>query len=305
MVIPLLYRGEILGTLTAINLPEERDFTAADVELLSTLANQAATMIEHKQAEESLEQYAAELQARNEELDAFAHTVAHDLQAPLGPVTGFAQILAEGYTMMPDEDVQACLQAISRNSRKMTNIIRELLLLSSVRQQEVELIPLDMDSIVAEAQQRLAHLTEEYQAEIILPAAWPVAVGYGPWVEEVWTNYLSNAIKYGGQPPHIELGAIAGQATGVRVKHPDVAPGMVRFWIHDNGPGLSREDQQRLFTPFTRLDQIQVKGFGLGLSIVRRIVEKLGGQVEVESEGIPGRGSTFSFTLPAAPTDRP
>jgi signal transduction histidine kinase len=73
---------------------------------------------------------------------------------------------------------------------------------------------------------------------------------------------------------------------------------MVRFWAHDNGPGIASEDRDRLFTPFTRLDQVSVKGHGLGLSIVRRIVEKLGGQVGVESEGIAGQGSIFYFTLP-------
>jgi two-component system sensor histidine kinase/response regulator len=113
---------------------------------------------------------------------------------------------------------------------------------------------------------------------------WPVALGYAPWVEEVWINYLSNAFRYGGRPPRLELGAEA---------QPD---GRVRFWVRDNGAGLTPEDQARLFTPFTRLDQVQVKGHGLGLSIVRRIVEKLGGQVGVESQ--IGQGSTFSFTLP-------
>jgi two-component system sensor histidine kinase/response regulator len=73
---------------------------------------------------------------------------------------------------------------------------------------------------------------------------------------------------------------------------------MVRFWVRDNGPGLTPDEQARLFTPFTRLDRIRAKGHGLGLSIVRRIVEKMGGQVDVESEA--GKGSRFSFTLPAA-----
>ena len=132
---------------------------------------------------------------------------------------------------------------------------------------------------------RLAHMIEEHQTEIILPGTWPVALGYDPWVEEVWVNYLSNAIKYGGQPPHVELGATAQ------------ADGMVRFWVRDNGSGLTPEEQARLFTPFTRLDQVRAKGHGLGLSIVWRIVEKLGGQVGVESE--IGRGSVFTFTLPA------
>jgi signal transduction histidine kinase len=72
--------------------------------------------------------------------------------------------------------------------------------------------------------------------------------------------------------------------------------------VRDNGDGLTSEEQSRLFTPFTRLDQARARGYGLGLSIVRRIAEKLGGQVGVESDGAPGQGSTFYFTLPAAPT---
>jgi len=128
-----------------------------------------------------------------------------------------------------------------------------------------------------------------------------MALGYMPWVEEIWVNYLSNAIKYGGRPPRLELGADplpnpppqAGEGLG---------GGMIRFWVRDHGAGLTPEDQARLFTPFTRLDQVRVKGHGLGLSIVRRIVEKLGGQVGVESQ--VGQGSTFSFTLPGAPAQK-
>jgi signal transduction histidine kinase len=115
-----------------------------------------------------------------------------------------------------------------------------------------------------------------------------VALGYAPWLEEVWANYISNAIKYGGQPPLVELGA-------------DSLPSsQVRFWVRDNGPGLKPEEQERLFTPFTRLDQARARGHGLGLSIVRRIVEKLNGSVGVESQTIPGKGCTFWFTLKQA-----
>ena len=131
----------------------------------------------------------------------------------------------------------------------------------------------------------MAPLVEEHEPEIILPDSWPVALGYGPWVEEVWTNYLSNAIKYGGHPPYVTMGATAQ------------ADGIIRFWIQDNGSGLTPEQQERLFTPFMRLDQSRAQGHGLGLSIVRRIVEKLGGEVGVKSDGVPGQGSIFSFTL--------
>jgi signal transduction histidine kinase len=145
-----------------------------------------------------------------------------------------------------------------------------------------------MAAIVAEVRSRLADLIQQGKAEMVVPPAeaWPVAWGYAPWVEEVWVNYISNAIKYGGEPPRVELGASV---------QPD---GMARFWVQDNGRGLSPEEQAKLFMPFTRLGQARVQGHGLGLSIVRRIVERLGGTAGVESEGIPGRGSLFYFTLP-------
>jgi two-component system sensor histidine kinase/response regulator len=141
-----------------------------------------------------------------------------------------------------------------------------------------------MEKAVAEALLGLANIVEQYQADIRISPGWTTALGHAPWVEVVWANYISNAIKYGGRPPHIELGATAQD------------DGMVRFWVRDRGAGLTPEEQTRLFTPFTRLDQVHVKGHGLGLSIVRRIVEKLGGQVGVESR--VGQGSVFSFTLP-------
>jgi PAS domain S-box-containing protein len=242
---------------------------------------------ERKRAEDALRQRTLELQARNEELDAFAHTVAHDLKNPLGLIMGFAEVVEDRHATMSPQELQKHLHSIGRNARKMSNIIDELLLLAGVRKMDIQVEPLDMAAILDQAQERLADMIEQYEAEIALPseAAWPEALGYGPWVEEVWVNYLSNAIKYGGQPPRIELGAAT---------QPD---GMVRFWVRDNGPGLTSEEQAQLFVPFTQLAQIRVEGYGLGLSIVRRIVAKLGGQVGVESDGVPGLGSTFHFTL--------
>ena len=111
-------------------------------------------------------------------------------------------------------------------------------------------------------------------------------MGHQPWVEEIWVNYLSNAIKYGGPSPRVLLG-------GERQDD-----GMVRFWIRDFGQGINQADLQRLFIPFTKLQQAHTQGHGLGLSIVQRIAKRLGGDVGVESE--PGKGSLFWFTLPAA-----
>ena len=225
------------------------------------------------------------MQTRNEDLDAFAHTVAHDLKNPLHLIIGFAETVLEAdESLTPDERAGALLN-IARSARKMNNIVDELLLLAEVRKTQVVLQPIDLARIVADAQQRLMDMIDDSRAEIIMPAAWPVVLGHAPWVEEVWVNYLSNALKYGGQPPCVELGA-------------DVLPdGMVRLWVRDNGHGLSPDIRLRLFTPFTRLEQVRARGHGLGLSIVRRIVEKMGGQVGVES-GESGAGSLFYFTLP-------
>jgi signal transduction histidine kinase len=237
-----------------------------------------------KRVEETLRQYATELEARNRELDAFAHTVAHDLKTPLGLITGYTKVLEQDYATMSDEAQLEYLQIMARTALRMNNIVDELLLLSELRQREVETGPLDMASIVADAQKRLTGMIGEHEAEIVVPETWPEALGYGPWIEAVWANYLSNAIKYGGEPPRVELGA---------TPQPD---GKICFWVRDNGPGLTLEDQAHLFTPFTRLDQVRARGHGLGLSIVRRIVEKLGGKVGVESK--VGQGSIFAFTLP-------
>jgi signal transduction histidine kinase len=248
-----------------------------------------------------------ELESRNEELNAYAHTVAHDIKAPLAAIIGFGELLERHYTQFTEDQLTYYFGVIARNGRKITNIVDELLLLSSVREAKVvDIGPLDMAVIVDEAQHRLIHDIAKKMPEIILPEAWPTAWGYAPWVEEIWTNYISNAIKYGGNPPCIELGykildsglPILDTETPPLVSEIQNPESKIIFWLRDNGPGLTPEEQARLFTPFTRLDQVRAKGHGLGLSIVRRIAERLGGEVGVES--VVGQGSTFFFTLPAA-----
>jgi PAS domain S-box-containing protein len=265
---------------------------------------------------EALRRRTAELEASNQELDAFAHTVAHDLKNPLAWIVGYADLLEQEYATMPAEELHQQLRKIGRSGRNMSAIIDELLLLSSVRQAaDVDIHPFHMGAIVAQVQERLFPMIEEYQAKLTLPAqeTWPVVIGYAPWVEEVWVNYLINALKYGGRPPRVELGFTISdfgfpilvppsQESQSAIQNPE---SKIVFWVRDNGPGIAPEDQARLFTPFTRLDQVRVKGHGLGLSIVRRIVERLGGQVGVESSGLPGQGSTFFFTLPQRPRESP
>ena len=197
------------------------------------------------------------------------------------------------------EAVRAYAQGIAKGAAKMENIITNLLLLASARRMDVEMQPLDMAQVVDGALERLVNVVEQSHAEIVLPQTWPVALGYAPWVEEVWVNYLSNALKYGGDSdkgiaPYIEVGF---DETPVLSGKDETAVAQIRFWVRDNGKGLTPKEQKQLFMPFERLDQVRIKGHGLGLSIVRRIVEKLEGEVGVESK--VGQGSLFYFTLPA------
>jgi len=310
IVVPLLGQDGLVGILN-LEFTQPRAFTVNDVTVAREVATSLAVAIrqahlyakvqeelaERTKAEEALRQRTTDLEARNAELDAFAHTVAHDLKNPAGAIVGYAEMLTREREKMPKDIEQRFLSTLARNARKMTVIVDELLLLSSVREQkEVETEALDMAQIVSEAQARLQFLMEQYEGQIVVPNAWPVAVGYAPWVEEVWTNYISNALKHGGRPPHVELGA---DRLAVDPEAPAATADMIRFWVRDNGPGLTPEQRDRLFTPFERLHQVRVEGHGLGLSIVQRIVQKLGGQVGVKCNGQQGQGCTFYFTLPA------
>lgn len=264
--------GELFWELSSISPVRDRDGNVTHFVAVKE------DVTERKRLEEERERLISEL-------DAFSHTVAHDLKNPLGAVLGFAELLVADDARLSDKDVSESLAAIGQSARKMHSIIEELLLLAGVRKAKVEEQPVEMAAVVCGALQRLSHMTQEYAPQVVLPKAWPVALGHAPWIEEVWANYLSNAMKYGGKPPRLELGA-------------DTTGDKVRFWVTDNGPGLTPEQQARLFAPFTRLHQVRATGQGLGLSIVRRIMEKLGGDAWVESE--PGRGSRFGFTLPQA-----
>jgi len=230
------------------------------------------------------------LKAQNEELDAFAHTVAHDLKNPLNAIINLTGLFLEHCSAdkPPGVTWMKRLQVVERTGKQAAGIINALLLLAGVsRQSNVEIHTLSMARVIDRVLQNLSEQITLSQARIDLPTTWPTAVGYRPWVEEIWMNYLTNGLKYGGQPPLLQLGADLREAEGV-----------VRFWVRDNGPGLTTEAQAQLFTPFTRLHKNRADGHGLGLSIVHRIVERLGGQAGVES--IVDQGSVFYFTLPKA-----
>jgi signal transduction histidine kinase len=238
-----------------------------------------------QRSEESLRQRAAELQTRSEELDAYDHTVAHNLKNPLTVIIASAEAITDIGDLTPFEQ-REFMEQIKATAFEMNSIIDNLLLLAELRKAEAPAEPVNMARVVAKIRKRLGYIIKTNQARLVLPKTWPEVSGYGPWIEEVWANYISNAIKYGGPKPCVELGAALQQ------------DGMVRFWVRDQGPGIPPEAQLRLFVPFTQVGHVHQAGHGLGLSIVRSIVEKLGGLVGVESQ--VGQGSLFYFTLPAA-----
>ena len=288
--VPLMMQGQTIGLIIVTTDQVGRVFTTTEVSLAETIAGQVAGAIEIARLfyEERQQRHIA--QSRTQELDAFAHTVAHDLQGPLGVVIGFVDYLVQDFAKLEAAELDEALRRIQNASHKASNIVDELLLLASVRKEDVPTKPVDTAAVVEQARQRLVEMIKEYQGEIILPKTWPVARGYAPWLEEVWVNYLSNGLKYGGKPPRLELGA---------TRQPD---NMIRFWVRDNGRGIPPAAQATLFTEFTRLNKVRAQGHGLGLSIVRRIVEKLGGQVGVQNIEGAGVGTEFYFTLPAAET---
>jgi signal transduction histidine kinase len=276
---PLLSGRKLIGVMR-LETKHPEQFTTDVFESVEMLASRVAIAIDNARTYEERDELVSELEA-------FAHTVAHDLKNPLSVVIGYAEMLKGSHTSMKPEEVDEFLGMIFNRAFKMVSIINSLLLLASVRGLEgVHIEPLEMGAIVGDVLSRLENLIAEKQARIRQPERWPKALGYAAWVEEIWVNYISNALKYGGEPPDIELGA------------EEVEGGLIRFSVTDHGPGMTEKDRARLFTPFTRLEADRIKeGHGLGLSIVQRIAARLGGAVGVESQ--IGKGSTFFFTLPA------
>jgi signal transduction histidine kinase len=220
------------------------------------------------------------------ELDAYARTVAHDLKTPLGHVMGFARLIEDtAESGLVNKDY---IEGIINGGEKMKNIIDGLLMLAKIRNQDkLEKSEVNMSEILDSVMKRLSETIDKAHAIVTLPHSWHNAMGNDIWIEEIWINLFTNAIKYGGNPPEIELGS-------------EKLNGYVKFWISDNGFGITEEEQSQLFSEFSRMhpQKDSIKGHGLGLSIVQRVISKLGGEVGANSK--VGKGSTFFFTLQSA-----
>jgi PAS domain S-box-containing protein len=223
-----------------------------------------------------------ELKQRNTELDAYAHTVAHDLQAQLNSIIGFGELLKRKNNLS-EEKRKYFADLIVKNGSKMSGIIKNILLYATRGKEELEITKVDMNSIVSEVIERIPGTIRD-QITVNVQNNMDSALAYAPLIEEVWFNYIGNAIKYGGNPPKIEIGSSKKDN------------GYCKYWVKDNGKGLTEEQMKFIFSDPKKLGKNKIKGYGLGLAIVQRIVKRFDGWVYVESE--LGKGSTFSFYLP-------
>jgi PAS domain S-box-containing protein len=224
-----------------------------------------------------------ELLTRNQELDAYARNVAHDLNTPLASLINFSDLLLDTDFEISAEERRSYLEIIAADSRKMASIIKELLIFATIKKEDIRLSTIHMMKPIDNVICRLRFQIEQKSVQFKIDEKMDACSGYEPWIEEVWYNYISNAIRYGGTPPVIEIGS--------EIHDSD----FIRYFVKDNGPGLSTEFKSIAFqTNNTEKDKV-AHGYGLGLSIVKSIVEKLGGYVGVES--FEGKGSIFSFYL--------
>ncbi len=224
-----------------------------------------------------------DLKIRNKELDKYAHTVAHNINSLLSGIIGLSEILVDTWGENPKEMELTFLKSIADNGRKLNDVVKEILLFASMKKEDVEKSNVNMKSVIKRACDRFKYQIEESSVLITTDENIFDCIGYGKWIEEVLYNFISNAIKYGGKPPVIEI-------TNEKLDN-----GFIKYNVTDNGEGVPDELKPIIFDENNSEKKKLTKGYGLGLSIVKRIIEKLDGEVSVESEF--GKGSTFSFIL--------
>ena len=225
-----------------------------------------------------------ELQDKNSELESFTYTVSHDLKSPLITIQSFANMIKQDLAAGNYARATKDLVRIEDAATKMTALLNDLLELSRVGKMMNPLSLIDMNSLVKDTLALLAGAIDQSQVEILVQSDLPVVMGAQKRIVEVFQNLLENAIKYVGDQaaPRIEIGARNDGKEQV-------------FFVKDNGKGIEPRFHKNIFGLFNKLDAGS-KGTGVGLALVKRIVEVHGGRVWVESEGV-NKGSTFCFTI--------
>lgn len=243
---------------------------------------------ERKRAEAERESLIAELEAKNDELERFTYTVSHDLKSPLITIRGFLGFLekdvASGDTGRITQDVQHIAAAVGAMQLRLN----DLLTLSRIGRLDPQLQDVAMHDLVRDAVKLTSGYLMAHDVRVDIAPEMPVVRGDRSRLLEVFENLLGNAAKFMGDQPHprVEVGVRGDGDQAV-------------FYVRDNGIGIEPRHQERIFRLFEKIDA-QAEGTGIGLAIVRRIIEKHAGRIWVESKGL-GHGSTFYFTLPLKP----
>ncbi len=237
--------------------------------------------------EERVRERTAELEAANRELESFSHSVSHDLRAPLRAIDGFSRLLEEEHARGIDEEGLRLLGVVRANTRRMGQLIDDLLAFSRAGRQELRRARVESGALVESVLAEL--LPAQRRASLELDVGpLPAVEGDPGLLRQVWQNLLDNAIKFTSNRPRARI-AVRGERRDQ----------FVELAVSDDGVGFDPRYVDKLFGVFQRLHAAtEFPGTGVGLALVRRIVERHGGTVG--ASGAPGKGATFTFTLPAA-----
>lgn len=243
----------------------------------------------HRQIEsahQTIERANRELQRSNEELGHFAYVASHDLQEPLRAISGCVQLLQRRYEGQLDARADQFIMHAVDGAQRMQTLINDLLAYSRVGTRDQQFSSIEVENLIAQVKRSLSAQITESGAQITQDAM-PTIRGDAQQLEQVWQNFVSNAIKFrGDEPPQIHLGATRDEANASWI-----------FSVSDHGPGIEPQYFERIWVMFQRLHtRSEYPGTGIGLAICKKIIERHGGSVSVESEF--GHGTTFRFSIP-------
>lgn len=238
----------------------------------------------NQRLEQKVEERTNELRAANHELEAFSYSVSHDLRAPLRSIHGYMNIFSEDYASNLDDEALRLMNIILSNAKKMGQLIDDLLAFSQLGRREIVKENISMKDIAASLWDDLIRIENPRNIEFVL-SNLPPAYADSVTIKQVWTNLISNAIKYTRHSPKtmIEIGAHEKENETV-------------YYVKDNGAGFDMRYYDKLFGVFQRLHKTsEFEGTGVGLAIVQRIISKHGGRIWAEAK--PNEGATFYFSL--------